>query len=64
MNRVMQTAAYAHPTTPASKLYEMARSIDANVTVRTAIGVSTRTVSRETQVFMPASRNAEVGDIT
>lgn len=32
----MQTAAYAHPTTPASKLYEMARPIDANVTVETA----------------------------
>eukprot|EP00903_Cladosiphon_okamuranus_P017480 g16100.t1 len=35
-NRVMQTIAYAHPTTPASKLYEMARSIDASVTVGTA----------------------------
>lgn len=34
--RMMQIAAYAHPATPASKLCEMLRPIDANVTVGTA----------------------------
>ncbi|CAN0082815.1 unnamed protein product, partial [Hapterophycus canaliculatus] len=35
-NSVQQTVAMAHPSTPSSKLYEMARSIEANITLRTA----------------------------
>ncbi|CAN0221129.1 unnamed protein product, partial [Hapterophycus canaliculatus] len=35
-NSVLQTTAMAHPSTPASQLYEMARSIEANITIRTA----------------------------
>lgn len=33
-NSVRQTVALAHPDTPASELYEMARSIEAKITLR------------------------------
>lgn len=32
----MQTVAMAHPATPASNLYDMARLIEAKITIRTA----------------------------
>lgn len=35
-NSVLETTAMAHPSTPASQLYEMARLIEANITMRTA----------------------------
>lgn len=35
-NSVLETTAMAHPSTPASQLYEMARVIEANITIRTA----------------------------
>lgn len=35
-NAVVQTTAVAHPATPASDLYEMARSIEANITITMA----------------------------
>ncbi|CBJ28410.1 expressed unknown protein [Ectocarpus siliculosus] len=35
-NSVKETTAMAHPSIPASQLYEMARSIEANITIRTA----------------------------
>eukprot|EP00752_Nemacystus_decipiens_P013456 g11918.t1 len=35
-NAVLQTTAMAHPSTPARELYEMARSIDANITMTMA----------------------------
>ena len=35
-NSITQTTAMAHPDTPASKLYEMARSIEANISIRSA----------------------------
>ena len=33
-NQVLETVAYAHPETPAANLYEMARSIEHNITTR------------------------------
>lgn len=35
-NQVLETVAYAHPITPAAKLFEMARSIEGNITTRPA----------------------------
>ena len=35
-NSIKQTVAMAHPDTPASKLFEMARSIEANITIKSA----------------------------
>lgn len=35
-NSVKETVAMAQPSTPAPKLYEMARVIEANITMRTA----------------------------
>lgn len=43
-NSVMQTTAMAHPDTPASKLYEMARSIEANITIRSSDWLKCKTV--------------------
>ncbi|CAM9174696.1 unnamed protein product [Scytosiphon promiscuus] len=43
-NSVLQTTAMAHPSTPASKLYEMAREIEAHITVRTADWLKNKTV--------------------
>lgn len=35
-NQVLETIAFALPNTPAANIFEMARSIEANITTRTA----------------------------
>ncbi|CAM9547988.1 unnamed protein product [Ectocarpus fasciculatus] len=43
-NSVRETTAMAHPSIPASQLYEMARSIEANITIRTAKWMSSKSL--------------------
>lgn len=43
-NSVRETTAMAHPSIPASQLYEMARSIEANITIRTANWMSSKSL--------------------
>ena len=43
-NSVKQTTAFAHPDTPAANLFEMARSIEASITIRTAEWLKNKTV--------------------
>ncbi|CAM9157371.1 unnamed protein product [Ectocarpus fasciculatus] len=53
---VKETVAMAHPSTPAAKLYEMARAIEANITMRTADWLQCKT--RPTALRGGAFRNS------